>query len=90
MNSMWTYRFSGVLGSFDPLRNLFWVFYEKEGYLDPHIVIFNHEYNHLIGILGRHLQVCLLEYYLTSNDRYAQTINRERDLVESFVPVWLA
>lgn len=90
MSRTWTWNFAGVLGSFDPLRNLIWVLYDTKKEIDPQFVTFNHEYNHLIGILGRHLQICLLHYYLMSKDNCAQIIHNERNIIESCVPVWLA
>lgn len=32
----------------------------------------------------------MLHYYLTSGDRYTEIIDNERNLIESFVPVWLS
>src|SRR5882762_5569953 len=88
MSETWNSTLPRVLGSFDPLRNLIWTIYDGE--TDPYAVTFNHEYNHLIGTVGRHLQICLLYYCLRSRERCVDIVARERGIVESFVPVWLS
>jgi hypothetical protein len=81
------WRYGGVAGFFDPLRSYIWAIYDPK---DPLLITHNHEYNHLIGILGRHLQICLLDYYILHDFKQCEIIcETERPVIESFVAAFL-
>ena len=87
----WSMAWPSGRGAFDPLRSVLWVLFDPDdAELDSVRAVFQHEYNHLIGILGRHLQVCLIDLYLSGSPGVNAVLENERALVESFVPAWLS
>ncbi len=90
---MFSWRLGWFWGTYDPLRSIVTVFYDLENAdsadFETNVVTFNHEYSHLIGTLGRHLQIHLLHRYVSLGDTSEAVIQNERSVIESFVPVWL-
>jgi hypothetical protein len=90
---MLSWRLGWFWGICDLLRSIVTVFYDLDDAdrtdFDANLVTYNHEYNHLIGTLGRHLQIHLLDRYL-SGVTNESVVENERSVIESFVPVWLS